>query len=183
MSQISIDSLIGNSGPSYPEQIAAPYREELVQAGFQQMLTPEDVEAALNRNDDKIILVVVNSVCGCSARVARPGTLLSLFNGLVPHELYTVFAGMEKDAAASFRENYLPALTPSSPNICIFRNGKLQHILHRYQIERTAAGNIADELINVYNNLCAKENDEARVKELQTLFVEKYGVDPLKPEE
>ena len=73
MAQISVDSLIGNSGPSYPEQIASPYRKELTDNGFIQMLTPEDVDNALKVTDGKIKLVVLNSVCGCGARVARPG--------------------------------------------------------------------------------------------------------------
>src|SRR5205809_7538930 len=73
MAQISIDSLMGNSGPSYPEQIAAPFRKELTDNGFTQMLTPEEVDKVLQRTDGKIVLVVLNSVCGCGARVARPG--------------------------------------------------------------------------------------------------------------
>ena len=176
---ISIDSLLGNNGPSYSEAIAGPYREELINAGFQQMLTPADVDAALNRNDGKIILVALNSVCGCSARVGRPGTILSLFNGLIPDELYTIFAGMEKDAVAHFRLQYLNGITPSSPNIIIFKDGKMVHLLHRYQIEKTGAGDIADELINVYNTVCTKQNDEARVEELRQLFINQYKVDPL----
>src|ERR1043166_8631859 len=106
MAQIGIDSLIGNSGPSYPEQIAAPYRKELTGNGFTEMLTPTDVDAALNRNDGKVLLVVLNSVCGCGARVARPGALLSLFNEKIPEERFTLFAGMEKEAVASFREKH-----------------------------------------------------------------------------
>jgi len=96
MPQISLNSLMANDGPSYSEIIVKPYREELVQAGFEQLLTPEDVEKALNRQDDKIVLVALNSVCGCSARVGRPGAILSLFNKVVPDMLVTIFAGMEK---------------------------------------------------------------------------------------
>lgn len=176
---ISIDSLLGNNGPSYSEAIAGPYREELISAGFTQMLTPADVDAALNRTDDKVILVMLNSVCGCSARVARPGAILSLFNGLVPDEIYTLFAGMEKDAVAHFRLQYLNGITPSSPNIIVFKNGKMVHMLHRYQIEQSGAGDIADELINVYNTVCTKQNNEARVEELRQLFINQYQVDPL----
>ena len=115
MAQISVDSLIGNSGPSYPEQIAAPYRKELTDNGFTQMLTPEDVDKALQRNDGKIQMVVLNSVCGCGARVARPGALLSLFSKVVPDERFTLFAGMEKDAVGYFRKNYLQASHQAHP--------------------------------------------------------------------
>jgi len=179
MPQISINSLLANNGPSYSEIIVTPYREELVQAGFQQLLTPEEVELALNRQDDKIVLVVLNSVCGCSARVGRPGTILSLFNPLIPDMLVTLFAGMEKDAVVHFRQKYLPGLTPSSPNIAVFKNGQLVHILHRYQIERMQAGDIANELTSVYNTICSKQQTAGATEQLRKHFIEKYKADPL----
>ncbi len=180
MARISIDSLIGNDGPNYSEIIVTPYREELTSAGFEQMLTPDDVDKVLNRNDDKTVLVVLNSVCGCSARVARPGTLLSLFNPQVPDIRATLFAGMEKEAVAHFREKYLKGLTPSSPNIAVFKNGQLLHILHRYQIETKSAGDIAAELVAVYNRESTKKNSEEEISQLRQLFIEKYKADPLK---
>jgi len=183
MAQISVDSLLGNNGPSYPEQIAAPFRKELTDNGFTQLLTPEDVDKALKRNDGKIQLVVLNSVCGCGARVARPGALLSLFSKVVPDERFTVFAGMEKDAVAHFRSTYLPGITPSSPTISLFKDGELIFILHRYQIERSAAGDIADALLNEYNKVCTKQNDDAVVEELRQYFIATYDVDPLSIEQ
>ncbi len=182
MAQISVDSLIGNQGPSYPEQVAAPYRKELTDNGFTQMLTPVDVDAALQRNDGKIIMVVLNSVCGCGARVARPGALLSLFSKVVPDERFTLFAGMEKDAVGYFRSAYLQGITPSSPNIYLFKDGELIFILHRHQIERSAAGDIADALINKYNEVCTKENEDASVESLRQYFIEHFDVDPLEVE-
>ena len=183
MAQISIDSLMGNSGPSYPEQIASPFRRELTDNGFTQMHTPEDVDKTLQRNDGKIVLVVLNSVCGCGARVARPGALLSLFSKVVPDERFTLFAGMEKDAVAHFRNNYLPGITPSSPNIYLFKDGELIFILHRYQIERSAAGDIADALMIKYEEVCTKENDDTSVEALRQYFVEHFNVDPLEIEQ
>jgi putative YphP/YqiW family bacilliredoxin len=183
MAQISIDSLMGNSGPSYPEQIAAPFRKELTDNGFTQMLTPEDVDNALQRNDDKIVLVVLNSVCGCGARVARPGALLSLFSKVIPDERFTLFAGMEKDTVAHFRNNYLQGITPSSPNIYLFKDGELIFILHRYQIERSAAGDIADALMHKYEEVCTKENDDTSVEALRQYFIEHFNVDPLEIEQ
>jgi putative YphP/YqiW family bacilliredoxin len=182
MAQISVDSLMGNSGPTYPEQIAAPFRKELVDNGFTQMLTPEDVDKALQRNDGKVQMVVLNSVCGCGARVARPGALLSLFGKTVPDEKFTLFAGMEKNAVDYFRSKYLPGITPSSPTISLFKDGELIFILHRYQIERSAAGDIADALIQEYNKVCAKQNDDAAVEELRQYFISTYDVDPLELE-
>jgi len=183
MAQISVDSLLGNNGPSYPEQVATPFRRELTDNGFTQMLTPEDVDKALQRNDGKIQLVVLNSVCGCGARVARPGALLSLFSKVVPDEKFTLFAGMEKDAVGYFRSTYLAGVTPSSPNIYLFKDGEPVFIMHRYQIERSAAGNIADELINKYNEVCTKQNDDASVEELRQYFITHFDVDPLSVEQ
>jgi len=179
MAQISINSLLGNTGPSYSEIKVAPYREELVRAGFQQLLTVTEVDNALDRQDDQIVLVALNSVCGCSARVGRPGAILSLFNQTVPDQLVTIFAGMEKDAVAHFREKFLPGLTPSSPNIALFKNGQLLHILHRYQIERMEAGAIADDLIAAYNSSCSKQQSPEERERLRNLFVQQYQVDPL----
>ena len=179
MARISIDSLIGQDGPNYPEQIAAPYRAELVGAGFEQMLTPEDVDRMLDRNDNKMVLVVLNSVCGCAARVARPGAILSLFNNRVPDLLVTLFAGMEKEAVTHFREKYLKGMTPSSPCIALFRNGQLAHILHRYQIESRSAAEIAENLAGAYDSLCTVSPSAQQIESLRRLFQEKYRVDPL----
>lgn len=178
MAQINLNSLMGTSGPSYSEATVAPFREELVATGFQQLKTPDEVDQTLNRQDDKIVLVVLNSVCGCSARVGRPGTILSLLNKVVPDSLVTIFAGMEKDAVTHFRTKYLPGLTPTSPNIAIFKNGQLVHILHRYQIERMEAGEIADDLATVYNSVCATEQNQATANTLRQFLVENYNAVP-----
>ncbi len=176
--KISLDSLIGNNGPSYPEAVVAPYRKELTDAGFLPIYTIEEFEQAINRQDDKLVLLVLNSVCGCSARVSRPAAILSLFNGLVPDETYTVFAGMEKEVVVHLRANFLSGITPSSPNIYLFKNGKLLHIIHRYQIEGSNAGDLADELIQVYNVQCTKTNNDAQIANLRQIFIDSYQVDP-----
>jgi putative YphP/YqiW family bacilliredoxin len=179
MAQISINSLLGDDGPAYSEIKVAPYRKELVQAGFIELLTPDDVDQALNRQDDKIVLVVLNSVCGCSARTGRPGTILSLFNKVIPDELVTLFAGMEKNAVAHFRQNYLSGQTPSSPNIALFKNGQLVYILHRYQIERMDATQISNELKDSYNKVCTLKQSVDAEASLRSHFMEKYQEDPL----
>lgn len=179
MAQISLNSLMGTAAPTYPEQIAAPFRQELTEAGFTQLMTPEDVEKALNTKDDKLTLVVLNSVCGCAARAARPGVLLSLFNDVVPDNLVTVFAGMEKEAVNYFRKNFLPTVTPSSPNIVLFKNGEWVKLMERHQIEGKSAGTIADELVEAYNKECSNKYPEDKVGELRTGFINRYQVDPL----
>lgn len=180
MAQISLNSLMNKTlTPTYSEEIAAPFREELTEAGFEQLLTPEDVEKALNKKDGKISLVVLNSVCGCAARAARPGVLLSLFNEVVPDNLYTIFAGMEKEAVNYFRENFLLGITPTSPNIALFRDGELIEILQRHQIEGKSAGVIADELTALYNKDANKKNSEEEIAAMRSRFISRYSVDPL----
>ena len=179
MAMISLDSLMGNQGPSYPEQIAAPYRKELVDAGFEQMMTVEDVEKVLAGNPGKTILVALNSVCGCSARVSRPGALLSFFNHVVPDVKATLFAGMEKEAVAHFRAKYLNGVTPSSPNVLLLKDGQVLLHLQRHQIETSDAGTIADALITAYNEYCTKQTTETEREELRAYFKNLYQVDPL----
>jgi putative YphP/YqiW family bacilliredoxin len=176
MAQISLKSLMTNSAPTYAAEVAQPFRDELTEINFKEMLTPEDVDAALNKQDDKVILVVLNSVCGCAARGARPGAIFSLLNDVVPDECYTVFAGMEKDAVEHFRTKYLLGLTPSSPNIALFKNGELVHIHQRYQIEGKNAGQIAQELAEAYDKACHKKHSEEELNELKNYLVKRYHV-------
>lgn len=114
---------------NYPEYMVAPMREELVQAGFTQLLTPEAVDAALARPGRA--LVVVNSVCGCAAAGARPGVVKALKErGLAFDHLFTVFAGMEKEAVQRMRDHFEGA-APTSPQVALFKDGELKHLLQR----------------------------------------------------
>jgi len=167
---------MNNSAPSYTALVAQPFREELTAVSFKELLTPEEVDAVLNKQDDKIILVVLNSVCGCAARSARPGVVLSMLNRVIPDEYVTLFAGMEKEAVEHFRVKYLTGITPSSPNIALFRNGQLLHILQRYQIEGKTAGEIAKELTGVFDTVCTKRNSAEEVDKLKSYIVGKYMV-------
>jgi len=176
MAQISLKSLMTNSAPTYPAEVAQPFRDELTEIHFKEMLTPADVDAALSRKDDKVMLVVLNSVCGCAARGARPGAIFSLLNDVVPDEYFTVFAGMEKEAVDHFRANYLLGLTPSSPNIALFKNGELVHIHQRYQIEGKNAGQIAQELANEYDKVCKKTYSPEELDNLKNYLVKRYHV-------
>jgi bacilliredoxin len=178
MTQISIKSLMSNSAPSYPASVVQPFRDELTTVKFRELLTPSDVDAALNRNDDKIVLVVLNSVCGCAARSARPGTVLSLVNPVVPDENVTLFAGMEKEAVQHFRIKYLQGLTPSSPNIALFKNGLLLYIMQRYQVEGKSAGGIAGELTRIFDKVCSKKNTLEEISELKNNIMTRYQAIP-----
>ncbi|MFN5335583.1 MAG: BrxA/BrxB family bacilliredoxin [Bacteroidota bacterium] len=183
MAMISLDSLMGNQGPSYPEQVVAPYRKELADADFQPLMTMDEVDQLFKNNPGKVILLVLNSVCGCSARVSRPGAILSFFNHVVPDIKATLFAGMEKEAVAYFRAEYLAGVTPSSPNILVLKDGQVLLHLQRHQIETSDAGTIADALIEAYNQHCTKKTTEDEREVLRAYFKQVYQVDPLAAQE
>ena len=135
----------------YPPEIVAPMIAELEQAGFESLHTVAAVDEAIKRPGTT--LVVVNSVCGCAARNARPGVLLSLEGSKKPDHLVTVFAGFDTDATAQMRDYMLP-FPPSSPSIALFKDGELVHMLERHHIEGRFAEAIAENLEAAYNEFC-----------------------------
>lgn len=132
----------------YPAEIVMPMKEQLTSNGFQDLTTPEQVEAAIAK--EGTTLVMVNSVCGCAAGAARPGVVQSLDNDKVPTNLTTVFAGFDKDAVAKAREFFAP-FPPSSPAVALFKDGELVHMLERHHIEGNSAAAIAENLKQAYN--------------------------------
>ena len=135
----------------YPEEMVKPMRAELSDAGFQELHTAEAVENAMKQ--EGTTLVIVNSVCGCAARNARPGAKMSLDGAKKPNNLVTVFAGVDKDAVDAVRQHMFP-FPPSSPSMALFRNGELVHMLERHHIEGRPAELIADNLKDAYNEFC-----------------------------
>jgi putative YphP/YqiW family bacilliredoxin len=127
----------------YPEHFLAPMREELTRIGFEELRTPEAVDEVVNRPGTT--LLVVNSVCGCAAGKARPGIAMALRGGLRPDHLATVFAGGDLEATARARE-YLAPSPPSSPSVAILKDGQLVYMMHRRDIEGSAADAIAGQL-------------------------------------
>lgn len=136
----------------YPEELVKPMREELTSAGFKECKTPEDVENTLKQKGTA--LVVVNSVCGCAARNARPAVKMAV-QGTAhkPTVLATVFAGMDKEAVSKAREHMLP-YPPSSPSIALFKDGELVHIIERHHIEGRPAEMIAENLMAAFDEYC-----------------------------
>ncbi len=129
---------------NYPEFQVAPMREELVQAGFTQLMTPEQVDRAMERPGTT--LLVVNSVCGCAAAGARPGVIQALRGKSLRFDhLVTVFAGMETEATQQARK-YFEGAAPSSPQAAIFRDGKLVHLMGRTAFLERSPEAIAQEL-------------------------------------
>lgn len=142
--------------PIYDQDAVQPMRDELVAVGFEELLTPKDVDEAISVKDDKTALVMINSVCGCAAGSARPGVSLALQNKVIPDKLYTGFAGQEREAVDKIRQ-YVTEYPPSSPSVALFKNGKLIYFMQRSDIEGNSAEVIANELKSVFNEHCTKE--------------------------
>ena len=136
----------------YNPTLVQPMREELTRLGFEELLTPEDVDAVLGV-ERRPLLVVVNSVCGCAAGKARPGVAAALRHPVVPARLVTVFAGMEVEAVERVR-SYFEGYPPSSPNVALFVGGRLVHMLERRDIEGRMADEIAERLISAFDRHC-----------------------------
>lgn len=136
----------------YPAEIVIPMKEELTDNGFTELLTSESVDEAVSRPGT--MMVVVNSVCGCSAGSARPGALMAVHNSPKrPDSLTTTFAGFDIDAVRRLREHLLP-YPPSSPSIALFKDGKLVHFIERHMIEGRPAQMIAQSLIGAFEEHC-----------------------------
>ena len=136
----------------YPEEIVIPMKEELTENGFEELLTPAEVDNMVAQSGTT--LVMINSVCGCSAGSARPGVLMSVHNASKrPDRLTTVFAGFDIEALRKLREHLLP-YPPSSPAIALFKDGNLVHMIERHQIEGRPAQMIAQNLMASFEEFC-----------------------------
>jgi putative YphP/YqiW family bacilliredoxin len=137
----------------YDPRLVQPMREELTVLGFQELLTPDDVDRFMEDKSGTALLVI-NSVCGCAAGMARPGVRLALERGPRPDRLATVFAGQDVEAVARAR-SYFPQYPPSSPSMALFKDGELVHFIPRHQIEGRSAEDVADDLVNALERFCA----------------------------
>ncbi|MBU6340562.1 MAG: BrxA/BrxB family bacilliredoxin [Bacteroidetes bacterium] len=136
----------------YPIQLVTPMAQDLTDFGFESLSTPDAVAEKLN-NHSGTALLVVNSVCGCAAAMARPGAKMAIEGEKRPDQLWTVFAGVDQEATAKAREFLLP-YPPSSPAIALFKDGKLVHMLERRHIEGRPAQVIADNLKMAFETYC-----------------------------
>jgi putative YphP/YqiW family bacilliredoxin len=135
----------------YPEAIVKPMKQELVTLGFEDLTTPDAVDAAVKSSGT--VLMVVNSVCGCAAGAARPGIRMAVQNSKKPGKLTTVFAGFDTEATAQARKYFAP-YPPSSPSIALFKDGKLVHFIERHHIEGRSAEMIAENLKMAFDQFC-----------------------------
>ena len=161
--------------PMYDQDAVQPMRDELVAVGFEELLTAEDVDNAIKNNDDKTVLVMINSVCGCAAGSARPGVSLALQNDIIPDKLYTGFAGQERDAVDRIRQ-HIKDYPPSSPSIALFKNGELIHFVPRLDIEGYTAEQIAQSLKNVFNEKCSSKGPSITPEQFsQVMYAKQCG--------
>ncbi len=139
----------------YPEIMIHGMRQELAQLGIEETKTPEQVKEAVE-NTEGTVMVVVNSVCGCAAGGVRPGIAMALENSEVkPDKAITVFAGADIDATDVARD-YFEGYAPSSPSIGLLQNGKLVKMFERRDLEGRHPLMIAQELVNAFQEVCAK---------------------------
>jgi putative YphP/YqiW family bacilliredoxin len=136
----------------YPEMLLRPMREELTRLGVQELRTADEAREVLSR-DEGTTLVVVNSVCGCAARNARPAVARALQNGKLPQRVTTVFAGQDLEATAEARQHF-HGYPPSSPSIALLKDGDVAFMLERHQIEGRSAEEIARDLADAFDRYC-----------------------------
>ncbi|WP_299737795.1 BrxA/BrxB family bacilliredoxin [uncultured Rossellomorea sp.] len=137
----------------YMRQLVKPMRQELTQAGFKELGTKEEVENYME-NADGTTLVVINSVCGCAAGLARPAATQSVMNNeKTPDHLITVFAGQDKEATAKMRE-YFEGYEPSSPSMALLKGKKVVHFIPREEIEDHDISSIISNLSTAFNENC-----------------------------
>jgi putative YphP/YqiW family bacilliredoxin len=136
----------------YPPEITEPCRQDLTQAGIVELKTPQDVDMVL-KNQKGTALVVVNSVCGCAAGMARPGVKLALQHDKRPDKLTSVFAGVDTAATEQARR-YIIGYPPSSPSIALFKDGSPVFVMERWQIEGRSPQEIAFQLVEAFDEFC-----------------------------
>lgn len=154
-------------GPMYDPAAVQPMRDELVAVGFEELRTPDDVDAAV-RDTKGVLFVVLNSVCGCAAGSARPAATKALQHSVIPDRFVTVFAGMERDAVDRMRSHF-PGYAPSSPCMALLKDGKLELMLQRHDIEGRSAEEIAEELRRNFDVLCGRPGPSIPAEEYERL--------------
>ena len=136
----------------YDERMITPMRQELTRVGFEELKTADAVDAKL-KDAKGTTLVVVNSMCGCAARNARPAISMAVQGQVKPDALTTVFAGQDTAATARAR-GYFTGYPPSSPSIALLKDGKLVYMMERHQIESRTAEAIARDLEGAFEKYC-----------------------------
>lgn len=137
----------------YPEEMVRPMREELTRMGLTELHTASEVDAFMKGHAKGTTLLFVNSVCGCAAGMARPGLALALTHHALPDAMATVFAGQDLEATARAREHF-DGNPPTSPQIALFRDGRLVRLIQRFEIEGRSASDLSNALIAAFDSHC-----------------------------
>jgi putative YphP/YqiW family bacilliredoxin len=135
----------------YPEMLVRPMREELTRLGVEELKSADEVESALTA--EGTTLVVVNSVCGCAARNARPAVAMALQHEKRPTRATTVFAGQDVEATTRARD-FFHGYPPSSPSIALLKDGEVVYMMERHGIEGRDADEIATDLADAFDRYC-----------------------------
>ena len=141
----------------YDPNLVQPMREELTDIGFTEMRSADEVDDVFGKKArEGTTLLVVNSVCGCAAGMARPAIAMSLLDDAEPRpeHLLTVFAGQDGEATERARA-FMPDIPPSSPSVFLIKDGQTVFLLHRHNIEGRDARVIAQDLLTAYQEHCA----------------------------
>lgn len=137
----------------YMRQLVQPMRDELVRAGFQELRTGEEVENFME-NVQGTTFVVVNSVCGCAAGLARPAATQAILRSeKKPDHLVTVFAGQDREATAKMRE-YFVGIEPSSPSMALLKGKEVVHFIPRHEIEGNSMEAVMENIMNALEIHC-----------------------------
>lgn len=135
----------------YPEMLIRPMRDELTRLGVEELTSAAQVDEVLPK--EGTTMVVVNSVCGCAARNARPAVAMALTHPARPERAVTVFAGQDVEATARARE-FFHGYPPSSPSIALMKDGEVVYMLERHRIEGRDADEIAADLTDAFDRYC-----------------------------
>ncbi len=141
----------------YPEHLVTPMREELTRLGVEELRSSEAVTDAFNMSSDQTMLLVINSVCGCAAGMARPAVGLAIQNKTLPDKIVTVFAGQDLDATATAR-HHLVGIPPSSPFMALIKGGDVVYVIERRHIEGRSAEAIAVDLVRAFDQFCGTDH-------------------------
>ncbi len=144
------------SSMPYPEHLVLPMRQELTRLGVEELKTSEQVHAAFNMEPNETMLLVINSVCGCAAAMARPAVGLALQHSSQPDRLATVFAGQDLEATSAAR-NLMVGIPPSSPFIALIKGGDVAYVIERRHIEGRSAEAIAKDLVTAFDQFCGTD--------------------------
>ncbi|KXG09248.1 BrxA/BrxB family bacilliredoxin [Anoxybacillus rupiensis] len=137
----------------YMRQLVQPMRDELVRAGFQELTTAEEVENFMEHVQGTTF-VVVNSVCGCAAGLARPAATQAILRSeKKPDHLVTVFAGQDREATAKMRE-YFVGIEPSSPSMALLKGKEVVHFIPRHEIEGNSMEAVMENIMSALEAHC-----------------------------